>query len=259
MEERMQDSGMTPTAGNARPGSGRGADPVIRWLTIGIFAVIILWLAGMASALVFGLITPPKAPRTETERDLITLSAQVDSGKATTQVYAAYINVLINAGQLGKAQDALNEALATAKNDRSYLYAQQAQLALANKDYQGTEAAADKAMTQAQAELKAFEDNNVANNRRRDAGAVMPDSYTQAALAKAQALMAMKDYPNAIKALDAYVKEAPGDSDILVQRGLLKAQTGDNAGAAADFRAALKFIPDYQPALDGLKQIGASR
>jgi hypothetical protein len=183
----------------------------------------------------------------------------VDSGKATTQTYAAYIGVLINAGQLSQAQQALNEALATAKTDRSYLIAQQAQLALAQKDYAGTVTAANKAMSQAQAELKAFEDNNVTNNRRRDAGAVLADSYTTAALAEAQAYIASSNAPAAIKALDLYLAQSPTDSDVLVQRGLLKVKTGDKTGAAADFRTALKYIPDYQPALDGLKQIGASR
>jgi tetratricopeptide (TPR) repeat protein len=114
-------------------------------------------------------------------------------------------------------------------------------------------------MNEAQAELKAFEDINVQMNRRREAGAQMPDSYTQAALVKAQALVAIKNYPDAVKAFDAYLKVSPTDSDLLVQRGLLKAQLGDKKGAAADFRAALTYIPDYQPALDGLKQIGATR
>ena len=45
----------------------------------------------------------------------------------------------------------------------------------------------------------------------------------------------------------------------LVTRASAKVQLGDKKGAAADYRAALKYIPDYQPALDGLKQIGAAR
>lgn len=266
-ESPQQTAAVTQPKGQAKatkprpagPPAQRTSDPVVRWLTITIFAVVILWLAGMLSAMVFGLLTPAKAPRTETEAQLLTLTGQVDSGKATTQVYAQYIGVLIDAGQYGRAQEALNTALKSAKSDVSYLYAQQAALSLAQKDYQGAVQAADKAMAEAQKELKAFEDENVRNNRRREAGAKMPDSFASAALVKADALLASKDYSNAIKSFDTYLKQSPTDSDVLVRRGLTKIQAGDKNGAAADFRQALKFIPDYQPALDGLKQIGATQ
>jgi tetratricopeptide (TPR) repeat protein len=263
MEDCMQESGSTSSGsskGAPAPSAPRsGGDPVVRWLALGIFAVIILWLVGMLSAMMFGLLTPAKAPRTETEAQLLTLQVTVDSGKAPAQTYAKYIGVLIDSGQYGKAQQALNEALKTAKKDKSYLFAEQARLALAQKDYKGTVAAADQAMTTAQAELKAFEDENVRNNRRKEAGAVLATSFATAALAKAEALLGSKDYPNAIKAFDVYLKQSPTDSDILVQRALVKVQVGDKKGAEADYRTALKFIPDYQPALDGLKQIGAAR
>jgi len=246
-----------PAKGPQRP--PHTPDPVVRWLTLAIAAVVILWAVGMLSALVFGLLSPPKAPRTAAERDLMALTATVQSGKANTQTYSQYVSTLINAGQLSKAQQSLDEALKIAKKDKSYLYAQQADLALARKDYKGTVAAADKAMAEATNELKAFMANNVKNNRAKLAGAVIPTSYGEAALAKAEALVATKDYAGSIKAFDLYLKASPTDADIFVQRAQSKIQTGDKKGAAADFREALKFIPDFQPALDGLKQIGASK
>ena len=42
-------------------------------------------------------------------------------------------------------------------------------------------------------------------------------------------------------------------------RAQAKAKVGDKQGAANDYRAALKYIPDFQPALDGLKQIGVAQ
>jgi tetratricopeptide (TPR) repeat protein len=209
MEDFMQESGPTSPAAKepnaARP--GRTPDPVVRWLVLGIAAVIILWLVGILSAMMFGLLSPAASPRTSAERDLRVLTATVQSGKATTQTYAQYVSTLIRAGQLSKAQQALDQALATAKTDRSFLYAQQADLALARKDYQGTVTAADKAMAEAEKELKAFMDNNVKNNRAPSAGAVVPASFADAALAKAQALYASKDYKGAIKAFDVYLKQ----------------------------------------------------
>ncbi len=237
----------------------RASDPVIRWLVLGIAAVVVVWLVTMLSAMIFGLLTPPSSPRTSAERDLMVLTGTVQSGKATTQTYAQYVGTLISAGQLAKAQQALDQALKIVKKDKSYLYAQQADLLLAQKDYQGTVEAADKAIAEAEKELEAFMDANVKANRKRGAAAVMPSSHSTAALAKAEALMASKDIPNAIKAFDIYIKESPADSDILVRRAQAKVEVGDKAGATKDFKAALKFIPDYQPALDGLKQIGADK
>jgi len=213
----------------------------------------------MLSAAMFGLLTPAKAPRTAAERDLNSLTAQVQTGKASIRTYAQYIDTLIQAGQLVKAQSALDQSLQTAKTDRSYLLAEQAQLYLANKDYQGAVTAADKAIVEAQKELKAYKDANVAANRLPDAGAQMPTSYATAALAKADSLMQTKDYAAAVKAFDAYLTQEPTDADILVLRAQAKANAGDKTGAAADYRSALTYIPDYQPALDGLKQIGAAK
>lgn len=253
----MQGNGPAPTVKSRGPRPQGGGDPVIRWVTFAIFAVIIIWLAAVVSALMFGVLRPTGAPRTSTERDLDYYSSLTQTGKATMQQYGQYIETLIRAGQLSRAQDELNRAVSQAKKDKSYLYAEQASLDYAHKNYQNAAEAADKAMTEAQKELKAFEDANVAANRRKEAGAVMPQSFSDAALIKANSLVASKDSKDAVKAFDAYLKLNSTDSDVLVARGSAKADSGDKAGAEADFRMALKFIPDYQPALNGLKKIGA--
>jgi tetratricopeptide (TPR) repeat protein len=283
MEDRMQEAGPTrPTEdelddapspsdmyGSDRSSEGgasspatlpaRGGDPVVRWLALAIGGVIVFWLVSVLSALLFGLLTPPSSPRTAAERDLGVLAAQVQSGKANSATYARYVDTLIRADQLSRAQAALDEALRTTKTDRSYLLSEQAQLALARKDYRGAVTSADKAMAEAQKELTAFIAKNVANNRKPLAGAQLPDSYQTAALAKAEALVGSKDSAAAIKAFGVYLAQQPTDSDILVQRATVEAEVGDKKAAEADYRAALKYVPDYQPALDGLKEIGAAR
>jgi tetratricopeptide (TPR) repeat protein len=237
----------------------RTSDPVIRWLAWGIAAVVVIWLVSMLSAMIFGLLTPPAAPRTAAERDLMSLTSTVKSGKANTQTYAQYVAVLISSGQLAKAQQSLDQAMKNAKTDKSYLYARQADLMLAKKDYPATIAAADKAIAEANKELKAFVAANKKANRKPYAGAVIPASYKDASLAKAEALTASGKSKDAIKSFDLYLEQSPTDSDILVLRAQVKIKVGDKKGAESDFRAALKYIPDYQPALDGLKQIGAAR
>ena len=237
----------------------RTSDPVAKWLTLVIFVIAILWLAGVLSAIMFGMINPSGPPQTATERDLNYYTGLTQSGTAGSEVYARYVDTLIRANQLSRAQQALDKAFRTAKKDRSYLYAEQARLSLAKKDYPTTLTAADKAIAEATQELKAFMEANVAANRVASAGARLPESYSTASLAKAEALVNQEDYAKAIKAYDVYLKANPTDSDILVERASLKVRVGDKKGAEADYRAALKFIPDYQPALDGLKKIGAAK
>ena len=265
----MQESGPAPAVANRRnaaktPSRRRTArrrkrDPLIRWLTVAIVAIVVLWLAGVVSAIVFGMFNQTGAPRTQVERDLNYYTDIVGSGQANTRAYAQYVDALVRAGQYAKAQDALSTALPKAKSDTSFLLAEQAQLDLINKDYEATVKSADKAMADAQKELKAFMAANVKANRKPGAGAKMPDSFETAALAKATALVELKKDAKAIEAYDVYLKYSPTDSDILVLRGQAKARSKDTSGAAADYRAALRFIPDYQPAIDGLKKIGAAK
>jgi tetratricopeptide (TPR) repeat protein len=283
MEDRMQESASTsasdrgsgPAAAAGEPHENdqaaparvpgrvplrpRQQDPLTGRLTVAIIVVIILWLAGVLSALVFGVFNQTGAPRTQVEHDLASYSAQVQSGKANSETFAAYADALVRAGQFSKADAVLNQALKTARQGRSFLYAEQAKLFIAESEYQQSVTAADKAIAEADKELAAFKAANLANNRAADAGAVLPDSYTSAALSKARALLSLKDYAGAIKAFDADLRINPSDADVLVARGEAKAQTGDKTGAGQDFRAALKYVPDYQPALDGLKKIGATK
>jgi tetratricopeptide (TPR) repeat protein len=231
------------------------SDPVVRWLLIGISAVVILWLAGIFSALVFGMLTPSKSPRTATERNIALLSEQVQSGQADTIAWARYIDALVTAGQYSKARDVASTALTQAKSDKSYILAEQARLEFVTKDYSGAVGTADKAIAAADAEYQAKQTANTARHIAQ--GATRPDSWGLAVLTKAQSQSASGDKAGAIKTLDVYLAQTPTDSDILTQRGDLKAATGDVAGATKDYRQALKFIPDYKPALAGLSKIGA--
>ena len=258
-ESAPRDGVGAPSARQVPSDPARAGDPVVRWLILGIGGIIILWLVGVLSAVLFGVITPPKAPRTSTERDLVVLSAQVQTGKVDARTLARYVETLIQAGQLGKAQSTIDQAMKTMKTGTSYIVAEQAQLLFATKDYAGTVTAADKAMAEAKKEVDALKAANLAANRKEFAGVTLPDSYLTAALAKAEALASSKQYTASVKAFDAYLAEQPIDSDILVRRAQVKVLLGDKTGAAKDFRAALKYVPDYQSALDGLKQIGASK
>ena len=184
----------------------RKSDPVVRWLVVVIALVLVIWLAAIVSAMVFGLLTPIQRRAPPPSVPFWTPRPSSRSGKADAKTYALYVGVLLDAGQLSKAQTALDQALKTAKTDRSYLYARQAQLLSPQKDYKGAVTAADKAMAEAKKELKSLMDENVKANRKASAGAVLPTSYGDAALIKAEALLASEDYNGAIKVFDVYLK-----------------------------------------------------
>jgi tetratricopeptide (TPR) repeat protein len=235
----------------------RGSDPVVRWLVLAVFGVIVLWVVGLLSAVVFGVVSPPKAPRTTVERNLLILRQQVQAGAADTRTWARYVDALITAGQLSKARESIGIALQQAKADKSYLLAEQARLYLAAKDYSDAVRSADDAVAQADAERQAQAKANAA--RQITASVGLPESWDLAVLTKAQALVLSGDGANAVKTYDAYLEKHKTDADIIVRRGDAKAALGDTAGAAADYREALKFIPDYKSALDGLNRIGADK
>jgi tetratricopeptide (TPR) repeat protein len=233
----------------------RGPDPVARWLLLAVIGVIVLWVAGMFSAVLFGVLAPPKAPRTAAERDLVLLRQQVQSGTANTRTWAQYIDVLVTAGQLSKARESIGLALPQAKADKSFILAEQARLYLVEKDYPDAVHSADEAVAQAEAEYQAQAKANAA--RQITAGAQLPSSWDLALLTKARALTSSGDNANAVKAYNSYLEKNKTDADIIVRRGDAKAALGDTAGAGTDYRTALKFIPDFKPALDGLDRIGA--
>lgn len=234
------------------------SDPVVRWLLIALLGVIAFFLVAGISALAFGLFGPPRAPRTLLERDLGTYGALVKEGKADARTTASYAGALIDSGQLSEARNVLAEALATAGSDTSYLLLQQARLEFAAKDYAKSAETAGTARETADAELKARLAELAGKGIKPKIETERPRSWLLAAHLEGDAFAEAGDDAEAIAAYDRYLTVSPVDSDILVARGLLKASSGDKAGAESDFRQALKFIPDYEPALEALEGIGVS-
>lgn len=235
-----------------------GSDPVVRWLLIALLGVIVFFLVAGISALAFGLFGPPRAPRTLLERDLGTYGALVKAGQADARTTASYAGALIDSGQLSEARNVLEEALATAGSDTSYLLLQQARLEYASKDWERSAETAGKARETADAELKARLAELAGKGIKPKIETERPGSWLLAAHLEGDAFAEAGDAASAVAAYDRYLTVSPVDSDILVARGLLKADSGDKAGAESDFRQALKYIPEYQPALDALEGIGVS-
>lgn len=251
------DTETVPKAG--RPGTVKRPvsmleDPVVRIMAYVAAGLLILYLAGIVGALVTGVIQSP-APRTAAERALYAAESVVKGGDHSSLAIANYVNGLTGVGQYGLAQDTINtapkSALGSATGD---IETAQCRLYLAEKEYK-------KAITAADAAMKIIKDQwdvaaakplpNVAANQG------LPDNYYESMLIKGAAQQGDGDANGAIATFTQYLQHDPQASDVLVQRATSKLAIKDTAGAKADFQEALKFQPDNQVALDGLKTIGA--
>jgi tetratricopeptide (TPR) repeat protein len=239
-------------------GSSLMDDPTIRMLTVILLGIIALFLTAVASALAFGFLSPPSAPRTLLERSLSVYSAQVKAGNADAATWAAYIGALVDAGQLTEARTVLNQALKSAQSDKSAILLQEARLEYSLKDYPASAKAAEAARIDAEKQQAAKLAELKAKGIKEKPSSALPSSWLPAVHQKADALVQMGENAQAIEAYSLYLRESPADSTILVARGEVELKSGDKASAERDFREALKYIPDYQPALDALEQMGAT-
>jgi len=231
------------------------ADPVVRGMVWAAFAVVVLFLASVVGALFFGVLNSP-APRTAAERAVDFAGGAVNGGDHSAKALADYVNALIDVGQFGKAQGIIDNAPATARNTRTGdLEVAQARLLYARKDYAGAIAAADKAAKGIKViydiDVKKKGDTNYAKAYGLDA------NYYDAFLIKGLAQQDSGDHKGAIASFTTYLEKNSMESNVIVDRAESKLALGDTAGAKADFKDALKYVPDMQRALDGLKKIGA--
>lgn len=233
-------------------------DVVVRRLTLASLGLLVLWLGGIVSALIFGLITPPESPRTSVERALMVYEAEVAAGATDPRMWADYAAALVTAGQYAKAEQIITQGLKAASEGRSLIAVERARLAFERERFSEAIELADETIALAEAEVKAVKEGRVAAGQ----PAVEPDappSLGRAILIKAKAYREMDDLSAAIAQYDEYLDRWPTAANIYVERARLKAETGDLAGAEADYRFALTYVPDYPDAFEGLDAIGADR
>lgn len=229
-------------------------DPIVRVMGFGAIFLIILYLALVAGALVLGVVGS-SAPRTAAERQVDQTEAAVQHGDHSGKALADYANALTGVQKYGQAQDVIDSAPSSAKGQPAGdLELAQATLDFMKKDYQQAITSADTAMkvinTAYQADLKKPD-----LNQSKSYG--INANYWSALLVKAMSQQASGDNKGALKSFNEYLGTNAMDSAVFVYRGQVKEQLKDANGAKADFKTALKFDPNYQPALDELKKIGA--
>jgi tetratricopeptide (TPR) repeat protein len=240
-----------PTA--AKP--GLMADPVVRYMVFALIGLVIFFLVTAIGVLITGVLST-SGPRSAIEQRL----ALATAGGTTGAAAVPYIEALIAAGDLPGARLALSQARGSlaATASPAGLDLVEARLSQADKDYANAVTLADKAMKGYQAAYEAKIAAGGTTAEKAKSAGVSADYYN-AALVKAYALVELRRWKDAVGAFDIFIRVNPTASDVLVDRGNAKVELKDNAGAEKDFRAALRFVPYDQQAIDGLKKIGVAQ
>lgn len=231
-------------------------DPVVRTMTFVALGLVVLYLITVASALVMGILGSTE-PRTAVERDVQLYEAQAMQNPQNTAIWLEYITALIESEQYLKAQDVIDRATAALDQSKTQdIAVAQAQLYFAQGRFDECIELAD----QIRETLKTnYDEAKKDTDSPEYKGAPIDDSYYLALIVKAEAQVELGDDEGALESLTLYLDDNPTAADVFVRRGDLRATLGDTAGAEADFREALRFIPDDAAALEGLKKIGVER
>jgi len=233
-------------------------DPVVRTLGILAFGLTVAFLVMALSAVLTG-VTDRGGPRSLAEREVAVTAAAVNAGSKDAGVVGTYIAALISSGQYSRAEREIAKARKTVDDaDTAEFTLAEARVLSARGKYQEAIRAGERAMKQIdaayQAKIKAGgEKARIAQNDG------LSDNYFEAVLVIAYAHRELKQWDKAIASFDTYISSNPSAADILIDRGNAKVESGDKAGAEADFRTALKYIPDSEEALSGLSRIGETR
>jgi len=253
----VTEEGTPPAPPKGRAKRGMMADPVVRTMAGIAVAIVIVFLISVVGVLLSGVATPT-GPRTLNENALSVAGAAIREGDADAATWGAYIAALIANERYSQAQNAIEDGMASTDDSGTAEFAvAEARLSIARKDYQQSISVADegqKAIKEAYQE-KIDAGGQAALTAKNDG---LHENWFILALLKADAYKALGDWPKSIEQLDAYLAEYPQAADILVDRGEAKIEAQDTEGAEADFRSALRFIPDDERAIAGLAKIGAT-
>jgi tetratricopeptide (TPR) repeat protein len=202
-------------------------------------------------------VTSPTGPRSVVERQVLVASEQAQG--ASGEALAPYVNALIAAGNLPAARISLAQARGSVNATMPVpdLDLAEARLLSTGEEYDKAVVLADSAMKGYKAEAEAMAKK--AGEKVDPENTGYGDNYYNAAQVKANALVKLSRFKEAVAVFDIYLIGNPTASDIFIDRGNAKVELKDNAGAEKDFREALRFVPYDEEAKAGLKRIGVGQ
>ncbi len=227
----------------------RGPD-LTRWMTYGALVVAIAVLA-LLVYIAYSLLVAPKVPRTALERNIMQLETIVEQYPQSPHAWSDYIHSLVDAGLFSRAAKTI-EAARSSVGTAAAVSIEEARLLHAQGDIGGAKAVLETALVQAQADY----DRALAEAAAKGlAAAPKPVDLVAGHLLRAAVTRDLGDLQAAI---DSYTRILDLDrtkADIRAARGEAYLDLGDAASARDDFEETLRFIPDFEPALEGLKRV----
>lgn len=236
-------------------------DRVVRSMAFWAGTLVIVLLSAVLSALYFGLIGGSPAPRTALQRELMaweSVTRTLDDA-ATADQWQSFVLTLISDSQYQRAQAVITQVNAQSKIDQT----RGANMLYCTAVLQSARGRDDEALktfgqvmgrTQIEYEKELASKDDVSPNWAKAVG--LHDNHYFSALERAKILRGQKKWKEAVEMLDVYLKDRPQEAGVFVDRAYLKVQLGDIAGAESDYREALRFVPDFPEALEGLQEIG---
>jgi tetratricopeptide (TPR) repeat protein len=258
MSDNAAESAKDVTEVTERPKPKRkrsGLDPLTKRLVLAS-GVLVLLIIALTAAVVYVGAQSRTVPRTQVERNLMVARQQTQT---TPKDPNAWISLASAATQAEKYDEAGNAISALQQlTSQAVVPLLRGDLAVAKGDLSGARGYYAKAVEQGK------KDVNTEKDKAAEAGVspsqVKPsEAMVMAYLALGRLDMEAKDYGSAIKNLKAAVASDPTAADSLAALGDAEAAAGQTKAAEGSYKNALKFIPDYQPALDGLKRLQGGR
>lgn len=195
--------------------------------------VLVVAILVMVGLLVRHVITSDNTPRTELERAVVAaeeaVRADPEDPSARVKLAAAYLE----SGAMAAAQEQGEIAVRLDPNDPSAYYV----LGLVYLKRGDTEAAIEQLTTAVETEgqLAGFY---------QDAWAALAEAYDQDGQPE-----------RAIEAMDQSINMGPENAQYLVRRAELYERQEMWADALADYVFAITYVPDYEPAIEGIERI----
>jgi tetratricopeptide (TPR) repeat protein len=237
-----------------RPLVGAESDAVNRRLLIAVLAMIIAVL-GVVGWLVYSVVVLAAAPRTAVEREVMKLESLSRTQPNNGEVWADWATALIASGDLQKAADVISRG-STVASDTAPIKVAEARL-LVRQSRPGDAVKILDTLVKSMLEQETSRAKALAA-----ADTVVPrDVLTSPFLVDAQilrgdVLAGQGKVAEAIVAYSFALERNPQMSDVLAARGDLYARSGKPEDAERDYRKALTMLPDFAPAIDGLKRLG---
>lgn len=230
-------------------------DPVVKRLWISLAALVVVLLFAVLYVVVAGFINPA-GPRTAVEARLL-LSG--DAAKQQPQSGEARFDYILSLAVVGRNRVALDEVNQAKKDlkglELPYAYLAEASVLFGQGKYDQAVKAADVGIkvkdTAVAAEVAKFAEKKI----KMDPESLSQNLSVRLLMVKAQSLARRGRTKDSLVALTAALKADPLASDVLVLRAKTYQELGETGKARADFQTALKYIPDFEPALSGLREL----